>query len=59
MWEGRSGDRALQEWQGGLWAGLVLEVELGQGDRLGTGEIREPGHLVGVEDISIRGEAEG
>lgn len=46
----------MQEWQSGLWVRLVLEEELGQGDRLGTyGKIREPGHIVGV----IRSEARG
>lgn len=46
--------------QSGRWEGLVLGVELGQGDRLRTCEIKEPGWVVlRTVSISIQGEAEG
>lgn len=42
---GRAGPGAEHS-RSGCWEGLVLGVGLGQGDKLGTGEIREPGWVV-------------
>lgn len=52
---GRVWGQSTEAVQSEHWEGLVLGVGLGQGDRLGTCEIKEPGWVVlRTVSISIR-----